>query len=982
MAGRGHVDVSERRLRPIYDALDANNNKKAIQEADKVLRKQKDLICAKALKAIALLRSSRRQEALLLAAEVASQEPIEEATLQALTICYREMERGDLVARIYENAVKKVPQSEEFLSHLFMAYVRLGEYKKQQQTGMALYKVAPKNPYYFWSVMSIVMQALTTEDETLSQKMFLPLAERMVEKMAKDMKIEAEAEVRLYLIILEKQKKYEEALEVVVGPLGSKLISEIELQSLMQAEMYVQLEDWPKANAKYRKLLLTNPDNWLWYIHYFTSLFHLVDSGWTPSEADEGSSADVVTGTVDMAIAFVEERVADELKNGKRLQRGPFLARMELLKRLTERGNQEAADKIGSPADLLKEYFGKFGDKPCCFMDMRPYLTMLKLDDNAKFVEELQTYIEIPEKAGELGLPSDVKTMQRHICCVGLARSLGLQEHLTEEKRDELIQDLMRRHQHGLQFGTDLLPTDVQPSDSYLLMAVHIKYAEYLKTKKLSLLFEVIVMLEKGVACSPSNAQYKLILIKLYILLGAFQPCKKLYDNMEVKHIQQDTLGYFYSCYAVALGHLTPACSILSSMLKFFSANHKDTTEYIIAAYKYGSFHKIPEIISFRERLNLSHNYSSLAVERMLLDFIMETTNPEQMRELLDYMEISPEKDEIKWDLLKDNRDLTVLSSWEPEERELTDQQIAWSFCQEKQWLRLRSLILRSLAAVILISQPAPMDGEHSLSHNQDDSKNGESMDGHGNTLLSLIQEMNTHVQDVECQPSTVTENMDLLCGPIPTRMKVYLDGQHHILLTSIFQVAVDVHSLGTNDLNQSQELQEKIARNFDCILKTFEYVLDSMDTPIASPGSPPEVYPQVLQGLVLLVETLCLMTLVISQCQVMLKPIKASLTKKKRKKKTPTNIVPQVFDDYKMFVESLVQFGEKLHKCLLEVDIVITEVDVSTLEISPAPEHAKREDISAETVWKKVKDSYQISAGEMAEVLKQKLQFLRTVRL
>ncbi|KAI8491402.1 N-alpha-acetyltransferase 25, NatB auxiliary subunit [Branchiostoma belcheri] len=976
MAGRGHVDVSERRLRPIYDALDASNNKKAIQEADKVLRKQKDLICAKALKAIALLRSSRRQEALLLAAEVAAQEPIEEATLQALTICYREMERGDLVARIYENAVKKVPQSEEFLSHLFMAYVRLGEYKKQQQTGMALYKVAPKNPYYFWSVMSIVMQALTTEDEKLSQKMFLPLAERMVEKMAKDTKIEAEAEVRLYLMILEKQKKYQEALEVVVGPLGNKLISEIELQSLKQAELYVQLEDWPKANAKYRKLLLTNPDNWLWYIHYFNSLFHLVDSGWTPSEADEGSSDDEVTGTVDMAIAFVEERVEEELKNGKRLQRGPFLARMELLKRLTERGNQEAADKIGLPADLLKDYFIKFGDKPCCFMDMRPYVSMLNPDNHAQFVEELQTYTEIPdEKTGEVSLPADVQAMQRHICCVGLARSLGLQEQLTEGDREELVQDLTRRHQHGLQFGKDLLPTDVQPSDSYLLMAVHIKYAVYMKTKKLGLLFELIVMLEKGVASSPSNAQYKLILIKLYILLGAFHPCKKLYDNMEIKHIQQDTLGYFYACYAVALGHLTPACSILSAMLKFFSANHKDTTEYIIAAYKYGSFHKIPEIISFRERLNLSHNYSALAVERMILDFIMETTNPEQMRELLDYMEISPEKDEIKWDLLKDNRDLTVLSSWEPKERELTDQHIELSFCQDRQWLRLRSLILRSLAAVILMSQPAPLDGEHAP-QKQDASRNGEAPVEHGNTLASLILDINTHVQEVEGQPGS--ENMSLLCGPPPTRMKVYLDGQHHVLLTSIFQVAVDVHSLETTDLNQSQELQEKIAKNFDCILKTFEYVLDSMDTSIASPGCPPQVYPHVLEGLVLQVETLCLMTLVTSQCHVMLKPMKATLTKKKRKKKNPTVVVPQVFDNFKTFVDSLVQFGEKLHTRLTEVNTVITAVDVSGLEIDPA----EKEAISVETVWNKVKESYQISAGETSEVLKQKLQLLRTIRL
>lgn len=91
------------------------------------------------------------------------------------------------------------------------------------QAGMALYKIVPKNPYYFWSVMSLVMQvravshthtltaleclcycyevtrgviqAISAQDEKLAQIMFLPLAERMVEKMVKEEKIEAEAEV-------------------------------------------------------------------------------------------------------------------------------------------------------------------------------------------------------------------------------------------------------------------------------------------------------------------------------------------------------------------------------------------------------------------------------------------------------------------------------------------------------------------------------------------------------------------------------------------------------------------------------------------------------------------------------------------------------------------------------------------------------------------------------------------------------------------
>jgi len=63
---------------------------------------------------------------------------------------------------MYENAVKKDPTNEEFLTHLFMSHVRLGNYKRQQQIASSLYKAKPKSPYYFWAVMSVVLQATSS----------------------------------------------------------------------------------------------------------------------------------------------------------------------------------------------------------------------------------------------------------------------------------------------------------------------------------------------------------------------------------------------------------------------------------------------------------------------------------------------------------------------------------------------------------------------------------------------------------------------------------------------------------------------------------------------------------------------------------------------------------------------------------------------------------------------------------------------------
>lgn len=98
---------------------------------------------------------------------------------QAIPIRVEIYSTADKIKEVYEAAAKADPNNEELLTHLFMAYVRLGDFKRQQQTALALYKLKPKNPYYFWAVMSIVMQAIQADDK-LAKGVILPLAERMV----------------------------------------------------------------------------------------------------------------------------------------------------------------------------------------------------------------------------------------------------------------------------------------------------------------------------------------------------------------------------------------------------------------------------------------------------------------------------------------------------------------------------------------------------------------------------------------------------------------------------------------------------------------------------------------------------------------------------------------------------------------------------------------------------------------------------------
>ena len=73
-----------------------------------------------------------------------------------------------------------------------------------------------------FDLSSQLPQGLTASDPKLANMMYLPLAEKMIEKMANDKKIEAEAEVTIYLMVLDYLGRHEKAMEVIDGDLGSK----------------------------------------------------------------------------------------------------------------------------------------------------------------------------------------------------------------------------------------------------------------------------------------------------------------------------------------------------------------------------------------------------------------------------------------------------------------------------------------------------------------------------------------------------------------------------------------------------------------------------------------------------------------------------------------------------------------------------------------------------------------------------------------
>uniref|UniRef100_A0A665UD52 N-alpha-acetyltransferase 25, NatB auxiliary subunit n=1 Tax=Echeneis naucrates TaxID=173247 RepID=A0A665UD52_ECHNA len=958
MAARGHVqDPNDRRLRPIYDYLDNGNNKMAIQQADKLLKKHKDLHCAKVLKAIGLQRTGKQDEAFTLAQEVATLEPTDDNSLQALTILYREMHRPELVTKLYEAAVKKVPLSEEYHSHLFMAYARVGEYKKMQQAGMALYKIVPKNPYYFWSVMSLVMQAISARDEKLAQTMFLPLAERMVEKMVKEEKIEAEAEVQLYFMILERLGKCEEALDVIRGPLGEKLTSELQSRENKCMMLYQRLQRWPECNALAHKLLLKNPDDWQFYPSYFESLFHLIDQSWSPPEEGEHCSEGAVHHTVAEVVRFVEERIKGEDSKESRSLRGPYLARLELMHRLRERGCPEES-LLGEPLELMVQFFGKFGDKPCCITDLKIYLHLLCPEQHVQFINRLSEAVPLGEQGEEgFAFPEDTKALQRHLCVCQLSRALGLHHSLDVDGKLQLITELKAHYRHGLKFGKNSLKTELQFSDMYCLMAAHVYIDLWTEAGDENMVWQCLGILQEGLSHSPSNAQFKLLLLLLYCHLGAFEPVVDLYSSLDAKHVQHDTIGFLLTRYAESLGQFAAASQSCNFSLRFFHSNQKDTSEYIIQAYKYGAFEKIPEFIALRNRLNQSLHFAQVPVE---LNF-----SPA--------MSLSAEDDDIPWDNMRDNRDLTVFTSWDPKERYgLTDEHRHQSLEEESLWLRIRSLTLRLLAVLAGLG--------HAPSQQNSETTNENGIGDKTSVLSSLLSQLNQTLQ-AAAQMAEKRVQYPFL-GPPSTRMGPALSSGSCQCQAAALQLSVHLQELDTVGLDESSELQTQICNSFKSLVVQLQEILNKCKGDLLEmKESKLKTHPSLLENLIFFVETISVVLWMASYCAKILRPLKTSLQKKKKKKKDANTALPLVVCGFQELTGSLQDLLTQALEHIKGQETGMTALKLASLTLEGHTEVSEEASFT-KAAMDKVQSSYLRSLQEVGDLLKKRVETIKNLKI
>jgi hypothetical protein len=451
-SGNNNSAVFERHLKKVYDCLNIGSNKKAVQEVDRLPKNARDSTVFKALKALALIRMGKRRQAFEILGEIDPQKDLDEVTLQTMTSCYKESVDTSKIVDLYEAAATRKPNDPETMAHLFMAYVRVFNFKRQKEIALQMYKnfAKKKRLYSFWAIVSLVMQSQEyqqdSQDPSPDKKVCLSLAEKMCEKMIDDER--SHEEIELYLLILRKQQKHEEEYRFLTGQYCLRITDHLSWFNRRRAYLCLDLKMYSRAFKHYFPTLIQEyPDQIEYYQGLFKSAF-LLDTE-APSQQqpvainDQQSSvaAQSASTPVKSSSALVEcydivekqcqlaletndstkeqnkaksqnstkslSRTSSLNPNRKRMLRGPFIARVELYhlilsnrsvlpKNVYTQCLNQFSGKYPKLVSLLLDFFQSFSKKVICYFDMDYMINRYKLlpEETAQLLDSIGSWIQ------------------------------------------------------------------------------------------------------------------------------------------------------------------------------------------------------------------------------------------------------------------------------------------------------------------------------------------------------------------------------------------------------------------------------------------------------------------------------------------------------------------------------------------------------------------------------------------------------------
>ncbi|XWS71905.1 hypothetical protein CRYUN_Cryun03dG0178600 [Craigia yunnanensis] len=639
--------IPERRVRPIWDAIDSRQFKNALKITTTLLSKHPHSPYALALKAIILERMRNSDEALsvcLNAKELLYKNEsllMDDLTLSTLQIVFQRLDHLELATSCYEHACGKFPNNMELMTGLFNCYVREYSFVKQQQvkSSKCISLLVKKGFCYGLFVASscsgsTVRSGFRFENVVVlsvlcgygGEKLLL-LAEGLLKKHVASHSLHEPEALIVYVSILEQQAKYGDALEILTGKLGSLLMIEVD-KLRIQGKLLARAGDYAAAANVYQKILELCADDWEAFLHYLGCLFE-DDSSWSietinapihPPKFVECKlthlTDEVFDSRVSNASAFVQKLQAEASNDSLR---NLYLAHLEIERRKCLFGKNNNDDLI----EALLQYYSRFGHLACFTSDVEAFLQVLSPEKKMEFLDKLMknsnSLSAVPTRA-----------LGQSITLLKTQELIGNMFRLSVGELEGFAVQMAELYCKNLPLSKNLDPQESMHGEELLSIACNVLVQLFWRTRTLGYFVEAIMVLEFGLTIQRNVWQYKILLLHLYSHFGAFSLAHEKYKSLDVKNILMETVSHHILPQMLASPLWADLSNLLKDYLKFMDDYVRESADLTFLAYRHRNYSKGIEFVQFKERLQHSNQYLVARVEAPILQLKQSADNIEE----------------------------------------------------------------------------------------------------------------------------------------------------------------------------------------------------------------------------------------------------------------------------------------------------------------------------------------------------------------
>ncbi|BCR92013.1 MDM20/NAA25 family protein [Aspergillus chevalieri] len=594
--------VFQRRNNQIQDAIDAQNLKQALQLIEKRMKKGEDTRFLRAWKAHILFRhadEAHHKRGVTETLELCKAEP-PATDLETLDILQQTLEKmndqEDTKRGLWEKAAKAKPQELEIQMRWFTYAFENDDWKSAQKAAMSLQSNFPRTrKYYFWAIFLCHLTATDSKSSEAERKLFGTLAYRMASKAAESVPsdpkespsppkaIQTTEELLLLVKILETQDRHSEIVKLLDSEslgLNSPVVQNdwtfvgTKVDGLEKAGMWTEGLVYAKnllaiPSDENEKKALQERDDWaVWNL--------LVASVRNINNAETTSGAQI----------FIKHFL-----NAVPKSRNAQLAQLDLIHWGVQSGSLSKDDLYSAS----KEYFDRNKSKLYCFGDLQKYLPGLEKDGLSRFVEYTLKTQESESDTSPFKGVAVINALKLEYCF----QLSSNEASITTQKTEDYIGRCLKAYSelHHPEQKSDESAIESQPSDDLCLLAAMslMRFGHEGEQIPDTALIRAAGILDRLLVDSPHNYQALLLLVRIYLRLGAGSLALKTFSKLSVKQFQFETVAHnLFTRIATVHPHSAPPIE---------GAEYKDFDPQI-ALMQGLNFYRNADITTIRNRSN------------------------------------------------------------------------------------------------------------------------------------------------------------------------------------------------------------------------------------------------------------------------------------------------------------------------------------------------------------------------------------------